>query len=35
MWSDLEMLIMSLCCVGLGLSIGADLGEKKRKRRRW
>lgn len=24
MWSDLEMLIMSLCCIGLGFTIGLD-----------
>ena len=24
MWSDLEMLIMSLCCIGLGFTIGVD-----------
>ena len=31
MWSDLEMLIMSLCCIGLGFTIGVDLHSGKKK----
>ena len=34
MWSDLEMLIMCLCCIGLGFSIGDDWGEHKQIKRR-
>lgn len=34
MWTDLEMLIMSLCCLGVGLCVGADLPGSRRKRRR-
>ena len=35
MWSDLEMLIMCICCIGLGFTAGIDCGESKKKRRRW
>lgn len=31
MWSDIEMLIMCLCCVGLGFSIGVDWPRHKNK----
>lgn len=34
MWSDIEMLIMSLCCVGLGFTLGIDWSTSKRKGRR-
>lgn len=24
MWSDFEMLVMALCCIGLGFTVGVD-----------
>lgn len=35
MWSDLEMLIMSLCCIGLGFTVGVDWKSKEKKKRKW
>lgn len=34
MWSDMEMLIMMLCCVGLGFTIGEDWGSHKKNKKR-
>ena len=34
MWSDIEMLIMCLCCAGLGFTIGDDWGSYKKKKRK-
>lgn len=37
MWTDFEMLIMCLCCMGLGLTIGEEWGssKKEKRRKRW
>ena len=34
MWSDLEMMIMMLCCIGLGFTIGVDWSGDKHKTKR-
>lgn len=34
MWTDIEMLIMCLCCAGLGFTIGIDWNEAKNKKRK-